>query len=153
MATRESQKRASLNYYDKNKEEIKKKNRRRYQADPEYRQRKKDINKKYRQRLSKEKKEIKNQQLRSKRIWKTFKVNGKDQLCCRLGHLAEGIDRKSITIRLWIREGKFPDTFKYNKQRYFTQSHYNLVVRLWNEHGNCAKFFTEVAKQWNKAYE
>lgn len=152
MAT-EAQKRASKNYYHRNKEEKKAKAKLRYKTDPEYRKRRKEINKKYQRKLSAEKKRIKAEQRKNKLIWKTFTISGKPTLCCRLGHLAKSIGRESITIRLWIREGKFPETFKYNKQRYFTQNHYNLVIKLWNEYGYCTKFFNEITNQWNKAYE
>ena len=78
--------------------------------------------------------------------------------CCRVGYLGKTINRSSQTIVKWEKAGKLPKTIIYNKIRYYTKQHYDLI-RLsfdkWcskeNEGGyDYESFFREVFEKWNQ---
>jgi len=137
-------------YYERNKEKIKEKQKLRYRADSEYREQQKKRVADYKKRKSRERKELKELQRVERKVWRNFKIDGKIILCCRIGHLAEALNRTVQTIRLWEDKGLFPKSIRYKNHRYYTQPHYYMIIRVWKDSkGNLQKFFTDVFKHWN----
>lgn len=144
-------------YYERNKEKIKEKQKRRYASDPLFREehKKKVVN--YNKRRAQEKKELKSKLPPNyKKAWKKFNINGVITECCRIGYLGKTIGRSSQTIVKWEREGKFPKTIIYNKIRYYTKAHYDLIRLTFTKYNskeagyNLELFFREVFEKWNK---
>jgi hypothetical protein len=140
----------NANYYARHAEKLKERFKKRYKTDPEFRADHIAKVAQYKKRKAREKKELKERTQTERKIWRTFKVNGVDTPCCRLGHLALSLERSVQTIRLWEDDNRFPKSIRYKNQRYYTKGQYDYVLSAWSRsRGNLEKFFADVTTNWN----
>lgn len=146
----ESQKKASLNYYYRNRDKILEKRKERYKNDDIFKTSVIETIKKYRQKKSEIRKKIKEKAKEKSKNWRKFKINGEIIEFCKPSYLAKSIGRTVQTIRLWEKNGFIPKSVKYRGIRYYSKYQYDLIVDLWNKYGekNLYKFFNEVNSNW-----
>ncbi len=112
-------------YYDTHKEELADKRKQKYAEDPEHRQACIDRAKKY---YEENREEIRK---KSRRIpWAVWPGDGgKEEEVYQISALCLALGKKPLTVRLWIREGKIPDTpLRRNRIRYYTQAMISLAA-------------------------
>lgn len=145
---------SSKGYYQRHKEKILAKRKLRYNADPEFREVHKQRVIVARKKLQERRKAQKDIIKVEKKIWRNFKVKDKVVRCCKIGYVAKSISRSSQTIRKWHLAKLLPETITYKGQRYYTENHYNMLVRFWNLYQkiSLSRFFSEVSKNWNTKY-
>jgi DNA-binding transcriptional MerR regulator len=139
----------SSNYYAKNKERILEKQKRKYNADPEYREMQKERTVASRKKKQLARKLQKEEDRIDKKTWYKFRfANDEVYECCRVGHLAKLLSRQVQTIKLWEKEG-FPETVRKSGQRYYTRENINVILSAWKKHSeNIYSFISEVQKGW-----
>ena len=143
-------------YYERNKKKIKDNFKRRYNSDPDFRQAQIDRVGAYKKKKAFERKLLKEKTKSYKKIWRKFKVKDKITACCRVGYLANSLERTTQTIRKWEKAGFLPPTIRFKTQRYYTEAHYKMILSMWNKTGNgkeLEKFFQLIMREWNKQYK
>lgn len=121
----------------------------RYRTDPVFRENKKAANKKYRKNQQKAARILKKKQKLYKKYWRKFKVDGVIVDCCKIGYLAETLGVEAQTVRAWHNRSQIPETFKFNKARYYTEKHFRLIHSCYAEFPTERnKFFTKVTNKW-----
>lgn len=148
--TRESVKRAALNYYYRNREKILQKKKERYINDNLYRERVKELSTESNKRRNELKKLMKNSEKLRKKYWRKFNVKGEVIEFCRINYLAKNIGRTTQTVRLWEKSGMLPKAVIYKNNRYYSKYQFELIVKFWEKYGkeDLYKFFNEVRKNW-----
>lgn len=148
--TRESVKRAALNYYYRNKEKILQRRKERYANDELFRERTKELASISNKKRSELKKLMKNSEKLRKKYWRKFKVNNEVIEFCRINYLAKNINRTTQTVRLWEKSGLLPKAIIYKNNRYYSQYQFELIIKMWEKYGeeDLYKFFNEVRKNW-----
>ena len=145
------------NYYSRNREKILEKTNLLYKTDPNFRALHKSRVKKYKQKKAKERKAEKLKLKYEKSIWREFDVEGVSTPCCRIGFVANKLDREVQTLRLWERKGFLPKTIRYRNQRYYTKYHYLLILYVWRLYNygeiNITAFYKQVWDDWDKEKE
>jgi len=110
-------------YYETHKDELADKRRRKYEEDEEHRQacieRAKDYYQKNREEIRK----------KNKRAPYAVWPSGKEEEAFQISALCEALGKRPLTVRLWIREGKIPDTpLRRNRIRYYTEAMISLAA-------------------------
>ncbi len=142
-------------YYERNRAEILKRNKIRYETDHEYRQSRLDASEKSRKKRSQLKKTLKTEKKIKEKYWATLEVNGKIQECCDIRYLSAILGRSILTIRRWERQGNIPATFRFKSRRFYTKKHFLMIKKYWEEYGqnNLEIFFEQVTKNWNRCFK
>ena len=110
-------------YYEIHKDDLADKRKKKYEDDPEHRQACIDRAKEY-YKLNRE--EIRKKNRRSP--WAVW-PDGKEEEAFQISALCDGLGKRPLTVRLWIREGKIPDTpLRRNRIRYYTQAMISLAA-------------------------
>ena len=124
-------------YYAENKKEISEKKKRRYQEDPEYREKIKARARARKKMLAEERKKQKQHEVdRENPIW--FRIEfGDSEIPVRMytiGQLAKRLGRKTQTIRVWERKGIMPEaTYRSSaKDRLYTELQVRLIVEAYD---------------------
>lgn len=132
-------------YYDTHKDELAEKRRLKYEKDGEYRKACLERAKEY-YRQNRDEIRAKSRRV-PMAVWKV----GREEPVYQISALCEALGVKPITVRLWIRENKIPETpLKRNQIRYYTQEMIDVVVdaipdtfrKDWGE------IYSKISKGW-----
>jgi hypothetical protein len=110
-------------YYGTHKDNIAERRKKKYEEDEGYRKACIDRAKEY---YRQNREAIRG---RSRRVPTAIWPRGREEEVYQISALCEALNRKPLTVRLWIREGKIPDTpLRRNRIRYYTEGMIEAVV-------------------------
>lgn len=108
-------------WYEKNKGDLSLKRQRRYDTDPEYRERVKERQRAYHER---------NKKVREPKLKKVV-INGKEVVVHRIGYAADVIGCSDQVIRHWERDNLIPRSSIPGDHRYYTEHQISLLNDLY----------------------
>jgi len=110
-------------YYDTQKDDLRVKRAERYHSDEKYR---KKVLKRAKEYYRENRDEIR---ARSRRSPMVVWPDGKEEEAYQISAFCMAVGKAPLTVRLWIREGKIPDTpLRRNRIRYYTQAMISLAA-------------------------